>query len=454
MTVTYDATPGTKVILEAGSIQGIEVGEEEKLVIFGRGDTTNGNAQTNDPTAITSTGDAENDFGDDSELTRSLKDAIGNGANTGYLYGVGVARTSVTDEDITGGGDAADSSAGSKIGNVPIVEDTAEITVEDDQANALNVEFHYVTGTDLTNLTPGADTIFINPFTGEWVADAADNYNIDYKYEDWSTAFDSADMVLNEGESGVYVALTESEDVASTLYSKAMALRDPDYKMVKAFAGAQPNDDSSESPPTPIFDTANYSDALDSLAGFAVAPARQDDSTDTVLGAIGGLAAGNSLQNPIYNEPITDVDLETGKNDEGRLTHADRSNLRDAYVMPLKYEGSITVDGTLSTDETELWEVDFQTLRVIDRCTLIVREIGQAIRGQLDNEGTGEIAAEEAQAQLEELANDGLLKQNTSDETNLYVREDESTSQGTVALEMGVTPIQAVETFEATITIA
>jgi len=453
MTVTYDATPGTKVILEAGSIQGIEVGEEEKLVIFGKGDTTNGNANTNEPTQVTSTGDAETQFGDDSELTRALQDAIGNGANTGYLYGVGVATQSVTGEDITGGGDAADSSGGSAIGNVPIVEDTAEITVEDDQANVLDVEFHYVTGTDLTNLTPGADTIFINPFTGEWVADTTDNYNIDYKYRDWSTGFDSADMVLNEGESGVYVALTESEDVASTLFSKATALRDPDYKMVKAFAGAQPNDDSSETPPTPIFDTANYSDALDSLAGFAVAPARQDDSTDTVLGAIGGLGAGNSLQNPIYNKPITGVDLETGQNDEGRLTHADRSNLRGAHVMPLKYEGSITVDGTLSTDETELWEVDFQTLRVIDRCALIVREIGQAIRGQLDNEGTGEIAAEEAQAQLEELANDGLLKQNTSDETNLYVREAD-TAQGTVALEMGVTPIQAVETFEATITIA
>lgn len=453
MTVTYDQTPGTKVILEGGSIQGIEVGEEEILVIFGRGDTNNGNAQTNDPTAVSSTSAAEAEFGSDSELTRALKDALGNGVNSSYLYGVSTARTSVTAEDITAGGDAADSSGGSPIGNVPLVEDTAEITVEDDTATVLDVEFHYVTGTDLTNLTPGADTIFINPLTGEWVADTADNYNIDYKYEDWSSAFDSADMVLDEGESGVYIALTETEDVASTLFSKATALRDPDYKMVKAFAGAQPNDDSSETPPTPIYDTANYSDALATLAGFAVAPVRQDGTTDTILGALGGVAAGNSLQNPIYNDSITNVDLETGKNDEGRLTHKQRGDLRDAHVMPLKYEGSITIDGTLSTDETEIWEVDFQTLRVVDRCALIVREIGTAIRGRLDNEGTGEIAAEEAQAQLEELASDGLLKQNTSDETNLYVREADD-SQGTVALEMGVTPIQAVETFEATITIA
>ena len=223
--------------------------------------------------------------------------------------------------------------------------------------------------------------------------------------------------------------------------------------MVKAFAGAMPNDNSGETPVTPIYDTMNYEDALDALGGFAVAPARQDGTTDTVLGAVGGVAAGNSLQNPIYNDSLSGVDLETGKNDEGRLTHADRGNLRNANVIPLRAEGSITLDGSLSTDEQELWEVDFQTLRVIDRCALIVREIGRAIRGQLDNEGTGEIAAEEAQAQLEALADDGLLLDNSGDDTNLYVREADS-EQGTVALDMGVTPIQSVETFEATITIA
>ena len=95
MTVTYDQTPGTKVTIEAGSIAGVEVGEEEKLVIFGRGDTANSNAQTNGPTQVSSAGDAEAEFGDDSELTRALKDAIANGANTGYLYGVAVAGVNV-----------------------------------------------------------------------------------------------------------------------------------------------------------------------------------------------------------------------------------------------------------------------------------------------------------------------------------------------------------------------
>jgi len=444
VTVTYDATPGTKVTLEAGSIQGIEVGEEEKLVIFGRGDTNDGTAQTNDPTQVTSTSDAEAKFGGDSELTRALKLAIENGANTGYLYGVSTAYQSVNGEQIAGGSGT--------LGNVPIVEDLDEVSVQNttDGNAADDVAFRYDSPPD----APATENkVYINPLTGEVEAGDADDYEVDFKYADWLSAFDSADMVLNEGESGVYIALSAAEDVASTLYGKATALRDPDFKMVKAFAGAMPNDNSGETPVTPIYDTMNYEDALDALGGFAVAPARQDGTTDTVLGAVGGVAAGNSLQNPIYNDSLSGVDLETGKNDEGRLTHADRGNLRNANVIPLRAEGSITLDGSLSTDEQELWEVDFQTLRVIDRCALIVREIGRAIRGQLDNEGTGEIAAEEAQAQLEALADDGLLLDNSGDETNLYVREADS-EQGTVALDMGVTPIQSVETFEATITIA
>ena len=238
MTVTYDATPGTKVILEAGSIQGIEVGEEEKLVIFGRGDTANGTAQTNDPTQVTSTGDAETKFGDDSHLTRELKKAIGNGANTSYLYGVATARQSVTDEAIAGGSGT--------LGNAPIVEDAAEITVTNTTAAVDETPvFRYDSPPSTGDVA--ADEVAINPLTGEVEAGDADDYEVDYKYEDWSTAFDSADMVLNEGESGVYIALSDTEPVASTLFSKATSLRDPDYKMVKAFAGAQPNANSSES---------------------------------------------------------------------------------------------------------------------------------------------------------------------------------------------------------------
>jgi len=451
MSVTYGQTPGIEVTLEGGTIQGVEVGEEEKLVIFGRGDTGNGSAQTNEYKQVQSGQDAETFFGAGSELAKALKDALSNGANSAYLYGVMPATQSVTDEDITGGGDAADSTGGSAIGNAPLIEDTNEITVEDDTGTVMTVKFAY---SDVAGMpAPGADEIFINPLTGAWKADTADNYNIDYKYLDWSTAFDAADMVLNEGESGVYWALSDAESVGSTLAGKAEQLRDPDYKMVKSCSFAQPNDNTSESPPDPMFDTGAYTDGIDSLPHFLFAPGRQEDTVETVGGALGGLTAGNALENPIYGDHIEGVDLETGKNDEARLTHSERSDLRSAYVIPLKNEGAIEVDGSLSTYEQANWETDFQTVRVIDRAVLLVRAVGQAIRGDLDTDGADEIAAEEAQARLEDLADRGLLKANTRDETNLYVRPAGDDTQGTIALEVGVTPIQAVETFKTTITI-
>ncbi|GGM64282.1 hypothetical protein J2752_000453 [Halarchaeum rubridurum] len=442
MTITYGSTPGTEVILKGQSITGVEVGMEELLVIFGRGDPSSGTAATNTPTQITSADDAETKFGADTELANGCRDALNNGANNGYLYGVMPSTTAVTGESHAG-------TQSFTLGNAPIIEDTAEITVTDTTAGTdLDVEYHYG-----SLATPSStDTAYVNPFTGDVETDASSDFEIDYKYLEWRGAFDSADMVLNEGDSGVYVALSEAESVASALAGKAQSLRNPDYKMVKAFAGAEPNATTSESPPTPMYDTTTYEDAVDALPQWLAAPVRQDDTTETLLGALAGIGAGNALTNPILGDALTGVTLETGKNDEGRLTKADRDNLRDGQVIPIKSEGSITVDGSSSTSTEADWRRTYQTVRVVDRCVLLVKAVGDAVYGQLDTSDREQIAAQTAQGELEDLAADGLLEANTQDETNLYVRPAE-TDQGEIALEMGVTPIQAVSTFRATVNI-
>lgn len=443
MSVQYGQSPGTKVIVKGGSIQGIEIGEAEITVLFGHGDTASGNATVNDTVQIDSGTTAEEEFGTDSELTEALKAAIGNGADArnGYLYGVAVDTVSVTAEAVAGGSGT--------LANAPLVEDTATIAVQNTTAIAAETPVFRYDSPPSTGSIAG-DEVAIKPQTGEVEAGDTDDYEIDYEYYDWQSAFNAADTLLKEGESGAYFPLSDSESVASAAFSKAENLRDPDYKMVKVIAGAEPNANSSETPVTPIFDAGNYSDALNSLPGFAVAPNRQEDSTHTILGALAGVAAGNALTDPILTDELTGVSLETGNNDEGRLNHGDRQSLRDANVMPIKNEGTIEIDGSLSTDENQLWETDWQTVRVVDRCVLLIHEVAQFIRGQLDTDGVDDIAAQEAQAQLEELADDGLLK---NGEDELFVRPA-STGQGTVALEVGLTPIQATETFETTITVA
>lgn len=443
MAITYGQTPGTEVTLRGQSIAGVEVGQEETLVIFGKGDPSSGTATTNSPTQVPSMADADEAFGTGTELADACREALGNGANDSYLYGVMPSKTAVT-------GEAHAATQSFSVGNAPIIEDATEITITDTVDSVeLAVEFHYAS----PPATPSsADTAFVNPFTGEIETDASSDYEVDYKYLEWANAFDSADQVLDEGESGVYVALSEAESVASTLAAKAQSLRDPDYKMVKAFAGAQPNATTSESPPTPMFDTTNYTDAVDALPQFLVAPVRQDDTAKTLLGAIGGIGAGNALTNPLLGDSLTNVTLETGVDDEGVLTYSERQNLRDAEVIPIKNEGSITIDGSVSTSTNTDWERDYQTIRVIDRAVLVVKAIGDAVYGTLDTAGRAQIAAQTAQGELEDMAADGLLEPNTQTETNLYVRPVD-TGQGEVALEIGVTPVQAVETFTATVNI-
>lgn len=442
MAITIGQSPGTEVTLEAGAISGIDIGAEEKLVIFARGDPSTGDAQTNSPVKIGTKGEAETQFGEGTHLTKLLKQAIENGANTSYLWGVMPATQAVTNETFS----AVQSF---QLANHPIIEELSEITITDTvDAVDVTVEFHYQS----PPATPSnADTAFVRPQTGEIETDASSDYEVDYKYLTWSEAFNSADPIVNEGESGVYFAGTDAESVASTLFTKAESLRDPAYKMVKAGAGAPPNANTGESPPDPDYDTSTYSDNLDSLPGFLFAPARQNDTADTLLGSIAGKAAGNAFTNPIRGEQLSGVTIESGVNDAALFDFGERQALRGAQVIPIKKEGSIELDGSVSTYTQANWETDFQTVRVVDRAILVVYAVAEQIKNSLDTPGKDDIAAEEAQAQLEEMAPD-LLVPNTAEETNLYVRPADS-PQGTIALEMGVTPVQAVDTFKTTITI-
>ena len=449
MALSYGTTPGVSIDVEGGTIAGVELGEEELLVVFARGDPGSGDAQVNSPTRVTSTEAAETEFGEGTRLAEILKDAIYNGANAraGYVHGVMPATQSVTGEAIAGGSDS--------LGNAPIIEDVDELTVQNTtDGQAADVEFRY----DSPPTAPADDnTVHINPFSGEVEAGDADDYEVDYKYLDWESAIQSASTVPSEGESAVFAVDSVAETVASTLFGEKTTLRDPDYKMVKAFAGGQPNANTSETPPDPMYDTDAYDDTLDSFAGFVVAPARQDDSTTTLLGAVAGVAAGNPLDDPILTTNLSDVTIERGENDEALLTKAERDALRESQVMPIRASGGIEIDGEVSTDTGESWETTYQAVRTIDRAILGVRQIGRAFRGQLDVDApdfdTEEIAAQEALGFLEDLVDDRLLQPNTEDEPDrLYVRPAGG-GPGTIALDVGVTPTYAVDTFETTITV-
>lgn len=434
---TYGDFPGVRVTTTGGGITAIDVGAEEKLVIFGNGDVSSGSASVNEPTQINSNRDADAKFGTDTELAQAMRDARGNGANIDLLYGVMYDEVAVTAESFA----AAQTGT---LANAPIVEDLSTITVTDTVASAeATVEFRY----NDTLATPSStDTVFINPLTGDWSADASSDYDFTYDYPDWQSALDSANNVLQEAETGVYVALSEAESVASSLSSTVTALRD-EYKLINGIAGAQPNTNSADN--GPAYDGSAYTDNVDSDTQFLAAPVRVEDSSDTVLPGIGGLFAGNAIDNPIYNDALTGY---TGL--EQNITKSEEDSLADEQVIPVREAGSIRLKRSLSTSTAQDWERDFFRRRIVDRTILIAQQVGERTVGRINNEDTQRIAEDVIRSELQDLADDGVIRGNTSDEQNFTVEVSEnSTDPDQIDIDIGVTPFGVVKRIDAGVTI-
>lgn len=436
MATQYGDFPGVRVTTAGGAISAIEIGSEEKLVLFGRGDPNGGSASVNEPTQIGARREADTQFGDGTELAEAMRDALANGANISYLYGVMPETTDNTESFTT-------VSTGT-LSNTPIVEDTSAMTVTDTTESATaTVEFKYESP---PNAPSSSNTVFVNPHTGEWTADESSDYDFEYDYLDWSSAFSAASNVVEEDETGVYVALSEAESVASTMNTEITSIRD-DYKLVSGLAGAQPNqtgsDDGAE------LDTANYTDSLDSDRLFVLGPTRLDGSVNTILGAAGGLFAGNPINDPIYNEVLSGTgDLEQ------QITKSEADELRAEDVIPVRQSGSIRVADNLSTSTETDWERDFWRRRIVDRAILIGKQVGDRTVGRINDSETRNAAERLIQTELEAMVNDRLIEPNTSDEQKYYVDVYESTTDpDQVNIDIGITPQGVVKRIDENITI-
>lgn len=436
---TFGSFPGVQVQTQGGGISGVQVGSEETLVIFGQADLSSGSATVEEPTQVGSRQDADAKFGAGSELANAVKEALANGANINYLYGVAIDTTSVTAESFTG-------SATGTLANEPIVEDISTITVTDVTASTETaVEFRY----DSPPTAPtDTDTVHINPLTGEWAADESSEYEFDYEYQEWQDGFGAADTVVNEDETAVYAALSDAESVAVDLSGKVTTLRG-EYQMVKGLTGAQPNANSSESPPDPSYDTATYDDAVNDDAMFLIAPARKADSTDTIIGGVAGLFAGHAINEPVYNDAVSGyTDLEQ------KLARSEAQDLRDAQVIPVRQSGTVRVkDNTSTSDETD-WERDFWRRRIVDRVILLGKIVGDATVGRINDETTRNAAESTLFAELDALVGERLLEPNTGEETNWYVDVyQEPTDPDQVNIDIGITPQGIVKRVDESITI-
>lgn len=353
---TFGNFPGVRVNVSGGGVTAVRVGAEEKLVLFGfADDSVDDFPGFNEPTQVSSRRRARELFGDDSDLTRGILDAFGNGANNAFTYAVAVD------------------------------DDDSEDGVE--------------------------------------------------QIELWEAAIDSAQFVVNEGETGVYTVLTEDEDVVSYLSGVVTDLRG-DYKMVKGFGGAPPNDEDEDG--IPLYDTTDYSTPFDNDSLFVTAPNRQEDPDQdlTVLGGVSGRFAGNDITQPVYNTGLRGY---TGMYQP--ISRSEANDLRDANVIPIKQNGNIRIADNTSTSEELDWERDFWRRRIVDRVILIAKGVGDATVGRINDERTRDAAEDQIRTQLRGLVRDRLLEPNTGDEENWFVEVSQDPADpDKVNIDMGITP--------------
>ena len=251
----------------------------------------------------------------------------------------------------------------------------------------------------------------------------------------WESAIDSAVHVVNEGETGIYTVLTEDEDVVSYLSGVVTDLRG-DYKMVKGFGGAPPNDEDEQG--IPLYDTTDYETPFDNDSLFVSAPVRQEEPDEelSVIGGAAGQFAGNAITQPVYEAGLRGY---TGLYQ--RITRAEANDLRDANVIPIKQNGSIRIADNTSTSEEEDWERDFWRRRIVDRVILIAKGIGDATVGRINDERTRGIAEDQIATQLRGLVRDRLLEPNRGDEENWFVEVTQDPADpDKVNIDMGITP--------------
>jgi len=447
----YGSFPGVQVSTESGGVSSVEVGAEEILVLFGEanydgnndvdGDDASLSASANDPEQIGAPAVADRKFGSDSELANAMKEALANGANIEYLYGVAVSRESVQDE-------AGYTGETGTLNNHEIVEDRSTITVDDSGgASDIDVEFRYKPGLSSPGDSPSDDVgdveeIHINPLTGEFIADQAPSgeFEFDYEYNDYASAFSEKAVtnIVSENESGVWLALSDSDTVSSDMDSEVSDLRD-NYQMVKAMGLAEPNSSTvlsagdttdSNGGAHALYDTGTYSSANSSVAEeyfFKFAPARKDGQADTVGGGLGGLFAGNPITDPIYNDEVTGYD---GLQQQFSKSEAD--TMRSEDVIPIRSGGTIRVRGNRSTgfSNSNTVAATFWTRRITDRIILMAKEIGNETVGAINDDSTRSKAERLVGAQMRSLSNQRLIQGNTPSDKNwnvdVYASENNS----------------------------
>ncbi|UBF20692.1 tail sheath [Halorubrum virus HRTV-9] len=393
--------------------------------LVGQADLVNGTAQTNAVYQVTRATKAREWFGEDSPLTRNVLDALSEGAYP--VYAVAVDLVDVTGEDLSALASNTDTLA-----EGPVSENADDVVFNIDGVELETVLVYE----DLSELTPDAGEVYVNPATGDFSIDPETVVGNTGDSVDYATAdYSAGNQALADGAGGAvdfFVPLTEdvavTEDAQATV--NAMAT---EYNLALAIVGATPGLDPSE-----------YSNSFDDSRVQVVYPARDAEGYST-LGAYAGLRAKLGITTTPINKRLSSV-----KSLGVSLNKAQRGELIDERVVPLadESEGARIADDVNSVSDTNAEEAGIRfgfTRLVMDYVITTIRVNEQPFIGRLNSRAV--------RASLEGLLSNQL---NTLKRSNAIVDYRVSVSRvdaTTAAVEIQVKTAKPLRFIENTVTI-
>jgi len=407
--------PGQSAEVRSGGTVAISAAFERTVGLVGGMDTASGSATSGDVVTVESSADAADLFGEPSELKRQVDLAFANGAGT--VYAAPVSETETTE--------TFSSQSGGVLSNTPVLD--PNVQPEHDITETGGVAVNIVYGTPSTPTE--ADTINLNPVTGEFEADASGTYDITHSYGDYSSAI--TEVVTKVPR--IVGVCTEAPSLGNDVLTELNSL-DVDFQFSHGIVGAGP-----EVVPS------SYTDAFDDRRMVRTAASRgyldaAEQEEVRVVGAVAGRAAGKALGDSLTAETLQGiVSLRTS------YTNSEAADLIDQQVMPIQQRGGAYVVKDMTTSTDSRFERLYAS-EIVDEATEISHLVSEDF---VSRRNTGENRSElesSHRSSYSEMVGDNLLEA-------FFVDVRKGDNDFEVDVNIGLDVVGIIDTIDVTITV-
>ena len=342
-------------------------------LLVAAGDLENGEASANTVESCSSSADAQRLFGDASNLTAGIMQALNQGAQP--VLGVAPEETTVT-QDLS----AIDGTSATT--DEPLKEDAEEITVTVDGTDKTVVW----TLKDPSNETPGTDEVLINPTSDTLELDDAPSTDasIEYTAVDYQAALNA--LPAYTGDVDILSPWKERSDVTTQALGAANEM-ETERTFVLVQAGI----------PHPV-DADAFTNSYDTSRLVLYAATRTQDFGTSIPALLGTRARLGLTSTPINQQVPLQSRPEQG------LNTTERGTLIDKNVVPLERIGEsvrVTDDVTTVSDENseeQNYKYGFSRM-ALDFLIEVVHDLEKPFVGKFNSPG--------AIGQLQDLLNNG-----------------------------------------------